>query len=131
MPVLVVHRKQALFPTVEVARKIATDAPKARLVLMEGSAALPFLGDTDSVLTAIGEFLSEPDELRPAGLTERELEILAMLVSGTSTSGIANAFSISARTVDRHIANVYRKIGAHNRAEVIAYAYQHGLAPVA
>lgn len=131
MPVLVLQRKDAVFPTVEDARSIAACPPRAQLVLLEGSAGVPFLGDSDGVLAAVEQFLSEPSERRPAGLTEQELRILTLLASGVSNSGMANALSISTRTVDRHIANIYRKIGAHNRAEATAYAYQQGIAAVA
>jgi pimeloyl-ACP methyl ester carboxylesterase/DNA-binding CsgD family transcriptional regulator len=129
MPVLVLQRTATSFPTPEQARKLATDVPGARLVLLEGAAALPFLGDTDAVLAAIDGFLSEPDELRPGGLTEREVEILALLSEGASNEGIAATLSISTRTVERHIGNIYLKIGAHNRAEATAYAFRQGIAP--
>jgi pimeloyl-ACP methyl ester carboxylesterase/DNA-binding CsgD family transcriptional regulator len=130
MPMLILQRKDAKFPTVENARKIAATAQDARLVLLEGSAALPFLGDTDGALRPILEFLTERSERRPDGLTQREIEILALLARGASSSGIANGLSISTRTVDRHIGNIYRKIGAHNRAEATAYAYERGIASV-
>jgi pimeloyl-ACP methyl ester carboxylesterase/DNA-binding CsgD family transcriptional regulator len=128
IPVLVLQREEAVFPTVETARNVAAMIGGARLGLLEGSAILPFLGDTDAALSAIDEFLSEPNEHRPGGLTEREFEILTLLSQGCSNGQIANALSISARTVDRHIANLYRRIGAHNRAEATAYAYRHGIA---
>jgi pimeloyl-ACP methyl ester carboxylesterase/DNA-binding CsgD family transcriptional regulator len=131
MPVLVLQRTATSFPTPDLAGRLAADVPGARLVLLEGSAALPFLGDSDAVLAAIDQFLSEPNELRPAGLTERELEILALLAGGASNETIAQALSISSRTVERHIGNIYLKIGAHNRAEATAYAYQQRIAPVA
>ena len=37
------------------------------------------------------------------------------------------ALVLSVRTVERHVANAYRKIGTHNRAEATAYALRHGL----
>jgi pimeloyl-ACP methyl ester carboxylesterase/DNA-binding CsgD family transcriptional regulator len=130
MPMLVMQPKDTAFSSVEVARKVAMHAPLAQMLILEGSSSLPFLGDTDAILAAIDRFLSEPSEWRPDGLTERELEILTMLARGTSSSGIATALSISTRTVDRHITNIYRKVGAHNRAEATAYAYERGIASV-
>ncbi|MGH7713374.1 MAG: response regulator transcription factor, partial [Gemmatimonadaceae bacterium] len=62
------------------------------------------------------------------GLTERETEILALLAEGNSNKGIARVLSISTRTVERHIGNVYTKIGAHNRAQATAYAFRQGIA---
>lgn len=99
------------------------------MVLLDGSAALPFLGDTEAVLAAVRGFLSESNSRPPAGLTERELEILSILADGASNEAIARALSISARTVERHIGNIYLKVGAHNRAEATAYAFRHGIAP--
>jgi DNA-binding CsgD family transcriptional regulator len=63
----------------------------------------------------------------PDGLTTRETEILTLLAAGRSSKEIADDLVLSARTVERHIANVYAKIGAHGRAEATAYAIDHGL----
>jgi DNA-binding NarL/FixJ family response regulator len=101
--------------------------PTARLVLLEGSAVVPFLGDTDAALAPIIRFLAEPSESRPAGLTEREIEILALLAGGASNEQISRSLSISTRTVERHIGNIYLKISAHNRAEATAYAIHQGI----
>jgi pimeloyl-ACP methyl ester carboxylesterase/DNA-binding CsgD family transcriptional regulator len=128
MPVLVLHRKNVVFPPIEAARRLATNIPGARLVLLDGSAVVPFLGDVDAVLATIEEFLAHTNEPRPGGLTKRELEILALVAGGASNEGIARALSISARTVERHIGNIYLKIGAHNRAEATAYAFRERIA---
>lgn len=128
MPVLVLHRREAAFPAIEVVRKVAANIPFARLVLLEGAALAPFLGDMDSVLRAITDFLAEANEgVRPAGLSEREVEILAQLAAGRSNAGIAQVLTISTRTVERHIENIYLKIGAHNRAEATAFAFRNGI----
>lgn len=130
MPVLVLHRRDAVFPAIDVVRKLAAATPAARLVMLDGSAAVPFLGDTDDVLSAIGDFLAEPNERpQPRTLTQREIEILALLAAGDGNKAIARALSISTRTVERHIGNIYNKIGAHNRAQATAYAFRHGIAP--
>jgi pimeloyl-ACP methyl ester carboxylesterase/DNA-binding CsgD family transcriptional regulator len=129
MPVLVMHRREAAYPAVEVVRKVATNVPGARFVLCEGSAIVPAFGDSHAVLKTIEDFLSEPDESHPSGLTLREIEIVRALAGGASNEGIARALSISTRTVERHIGNIYLKIGAHNRAEATAYAFRHDLVP--
>jgi DNA-binding CsgD family transcriptional regulator len=64
----------------------------------------------------------------PDGLTAREAEVLGLLASGKSNQEIAAALVLSVRTVERHIANVYAKVGAHGRAEATAYALRHALA---
>jgi DNA-binding CsgD family transcriptional regulator len=129
MPVLVFHRRDAPFPALELVRKLVAATPLARLLILEGSAVFPFLGDTEPALAAIAQFLEEADE-RPDGLTEREQEILALLASGSSNEQIARDLSISTRTVERHISNIYLKIGVHNRAEATAYAFRNRIALV-
>jgi len=61
-PTLVLHRRQVTFPAVDIARRLASGIPDARLALLEGSSAAPFLGDTEAVLGAIDGFLSEGEE---------------------------------------------------------------------
>jgi DNA-binding NarL/FixJ family response regulator len=64
----------------------------------------------------------------PDGLSRREAEVLRLVARGRSTRQIAAALCLSPRTVQRHVANAYLKIGAHNRAEATAYVLRHGLA---
>ncbi|MCW2498945.1 MAG: response regulator transcription factor [Frankiales bacterium] len=68
----------------------------------------------------------------PGGrLTERELEVLELLVRGASTSSIAATLVVSAHTARTHAQNVLLKLGVHSRLEAVAYATQHGLVPPA
>jgi DNA-binding CsgD family transcriptional regulator len=66
----------------------------------------------------------------PAGLTHREAEVLGRVAAGHSNKEIAAELFLSERTVERHITNVYRKIGTHRRTEAMAFALRHGLAVV-
>jgi pimeloyl-ACP methyl ester carboxylesterase/DNA-binding CsgD family transcriptional regulator len=130
MPVLVLHRRDVAFPTVEVAQRVASGAKNGHFLLLEGSAMMPFFGETEPVYAAIDAFLAEEaTPLRSGGLTEREAEILALVAGGSSNERIARALTISTRTVERHIGNIYLKIGAHNRAEATAYAFRHAIVP--
>jgi class 3 adenylate cyclase len=61
-PTLVLHRREYPMMDVAVARHLASRIPNARLVLLEGASAGPFLGDTESVLAAVDEFLGEGEE---------------------------------------------------------------------
>jgi pimeloyl-ACP methyl ester carboxylesterase len=128
-PTLVLHRRDVPFPAGEVSRRVALGVPDGQFVSLEGEALLPFFGDTDSVLAAIDRFLAEAAPSRPDGLTEREVEILALIAVGSSSAQIARTLTISPRTVERHIQNIYTKTGAHNRAEATAYAFRHALVP--
>jgi class 3 adenylate cyclase len=62
-PTLVLHRRQVMFPAVDIAGRLASGIPDARLALLEGSSAAPFLGDTEAVAQAIDEFLREGEEV--------------------------------------------------------------------
>ena len=61
-PTLVLHRRQTRWPEVDVARGLSSRIPDARLALLEGESPLPQLGDTESVLAAIDEFLGEGEQ---------------------------------------------------------------------
>ena len=65
-----------------------------------------------------------------ADLTPREIEILRLIAAGKSNQEIAAVLVLSVRTVERHISNIYSKIGASGavaRATATAYALHHGL----
>jgi DNA-binding CsgD family transcriptional regulator/tetratricopeptide (TPR) repeat protein len=65
----------------------------------------------------------------PSGpLTPREVEVLRLLASGASNQEIAATLVISVHTVERHLANIYAKVGARGRADATRYALGHGLA---
>jgi DNA-binding CsgD family transcriptional regulator len=59
---------------------------------------------------------------RPAGLTERECEVLRQVAAGCTNTEIANRLCLSVKTVERHLLNAYRKAGVRNRAEAAAFA---------
>jgi len=107
------HR-QAL-PSERAAQVLAEEASAGRLD-PDGVAA---------VLKAAGQ--RAPRLERPAGLTEREAEVVAMLARGLQTKQVARALGISVKTADRHIQNAYRKIGVSSRAAATVFAMEHGL----
>jgi HD-GYP domain-containing protein (c-di-GMP phosphodiesterase class II) len=84
--------------------------------------------DADAV-TAVIESAGQraPRIERPAGLTEREAEVVGMLARGLQTKQVARALGISVKTADRHIQNAYRKIGVSTRAAATLFAMEHGL----
>lgn len=64
---------------------------------------------------------------KPVGLTNRELEILQLIVSGKSNKEIAQELSLSVNTVAVHRANIMDGLGIHNTAELVVYAIKNGL----
>ena len=63
----------------------------------------------------------------PAGLTDREVEVVGMLARGLQTKQVAHGLGISVKTADRHVQNAYRKIGVSSRAAATLFAMEHGL----
>jgi len=80
-----------------------------------------------AVLEAAGQ--PTPRIERPAGLTQRETEVIGLLARGLQTKQIARALGISVKTADNHIQSVYSKIGVSTRAAAALFAMQHGLVP--
>jgi DNA-binding CsgD family transcriptional regulator len=63
----------------------------------------------------------------PAGLTARELEVLALLAEGSRNAQIAKRLVVSEKTVDHHVSAVLRKLDVHTRGEAAAEAFRLGL----
>jgi DNA-binding CsgD family transcriptional regulator len=61
------------------------------------------------------------------GLTPREHEVLRLIAAGKTNKAIAAALVVSERTVDRHVSNIFTKLGLSSRAAATAYAYEHRL----
>jgi ATP/maltotriose-dependent transcriptional regulator MalT len=64
---------------------------------------------------------------RPAGLTEREVEVLGLVIRGLSNRQMAEALVVSPKTIDHHIQHIYDKIGVSTRVGATLFALQHGL----
>jgi DNA-binding CsgD family transcriptional regulator len=99
------------------------------------SAALEF----DAALRTFRELGAQPDVAtverlagrpigRPGGLSEREAEVLRLVAVGDTNRAIASALGISERTVDRHVSNIFTKLGVSSRAAATAFAVEHDLA---
>ena len=63
----------------------------------------------------------------PAGLTAREAQVLRLLASGRTNRQIAEDLTISEKTVEQHLLNLYQKLQVDSRAKATAFAYEHGL----
>jgi HD-GYP domain-containing protein (c-di-GMP phosphodiesterase class II) len=79
----------------------------------------------NAVLMAAGE-PSRPVR-RPAGLSERECQVLGLLARGLATKQVARRLGISPKTCDHHIQRVYGKVGVSTRAGATLFALEHGL----
>jgi DNA-binding CsgD family transcriptional regulator len=108
----------------EAAAALATRPPAPIGALREAHDLATELGMTPWAERAAA-LLEQAERTLPAGLTGREAEILRLLANGRTNREIADALVLSVHTIERHLANSYRKIGARNRAEATAFALRN------
>jgi DNA-binding CsgD family transcriptional regulator/pimeloyl-ACP methyl ester carboxylesterase len=151
-PTLVLHRRDMTQIPVGESRSLAAALPRGRLVILGGDRPSLFMDDAADVVALLAGFFA--DGIEPAGdapasmpnapaaglaptgpggrvpdaLTGRETEVHRLLAGGESNRQIARRLGLSPHTVERHVANLYRKIGARGRADATAYALRNGLA---
>lgn len=80
-----------------------------------------------AVLAAAGHPIRERRSVAPAGLSEREVEVLRLLAAGNSQKEIARRLFISTSTVHTHVVHIYEKLGVSTRAAAALFAMQEGL----
>jgi ATP/maltotriose-dependent transcriptional regulator MalT len=116
------------------------EAARARVVV---GRALMTIGDQDSgraelatARHALVELGAAPDvraidqltiSQHPAGLSERELQVLRLVAEGRSNPDIARVLVLSHKTVARHLSNIFVKLDVSSRTAAAAYAHEHGL----
>jgi HD-GYP domain-containing protein (c-di-GMP phosphodiesterase class II) len=101
----------------EAAERIHDEAREGRL-------------DPDAVVAvadAAGRSLQRRTDLRPAGLSDREIEVLKLMSKGLSNREVARRLYISPRTAEHHVQHIYTKIGVSSRAAAAMFAMEHGL----
>jgi DNA-binding NarL/FixJ family response regulator len=86
-------------------------------------------GDAASAIleAAGGRPARRRDNLRPGGLSEREIEVARLVAAGSSNQEIADRLVISRRTAEHHVQNIYAKVGVSSRAALALFAHQHDL----
>ena len=89
-------------------------------VLKQGSVLTP------SVAQKVLAVMSHP-VVKLLTATEREIEILVLMASGTSNKGIARELSLSVRTVEAHVHKIFQKFGVSSRTEAVMAAIRAGI----
>ena len=117
---LVVHGRDDRVVPVEEGRLLASSIPKAEFTLLE-SANHILLADEPAwpaFLSHLDDFLGTEQLLGPvsADLSRRELEVLGLVAAGLTNEAIAARLVLSVRTVERHLSNVYAKLGVSGKA---------------
>jgi HD-GYP domain-containing protein (c-di-GMP phosphodiesterase class II) len=80
-----------------------------------------------AVLAAAGQRPARARREWPAGLTEREVEVLRLIARGSSNRQAAAELGLSPKTVGHHVQHVYAKIGVSTRAGAAVFAMEHDL----
>jgi pimeloyl-ACP methyl ester carboxylesterase len=127
VPTLVLHARGNRMTPFEQGRLMAAHIPDAHFIALESENMSPLAGESawQVWLKEVTRFL-EPDRAsiptrsalsEPVDqLTEREIELLHLVADGLTNDEIAEQLTLSARTVERHLSNVYRKLGVSGRA---------------
>jgi DNA-binding NarL/FixJ family response regulator len=165
--VLVLDLMMPALGGLEVARRVAAEVPRTRVVILSMHANEAYVAEAlragasayvlkesgaEELLRAVREAAAGRQFLSPAisqqavtdyarraapssdplaTLTDREREVLCLTAEGLSGSTIARRLFISPRTVETHRANLMRKLGVHNQRELVRYATQRGIPPLA
>ncbi len=140
-PTLVLHRPAMPLIPAGMTERVVAAIPDARLALLEGSSAAPYVGDWRAVVRAIYEFMGmAPGKGRQAVralrllsmksevLTPREREIVDLVVRGLTNREIAGELYLSEKTVGNHVGRILVKLDLRSRTELAAHAVEHGLA---
>jgi putative nucleotidyltransferase with HDIG domain len=110
------------------AHRPARSADEAgELLAEEARAGRLDLDAVRAVLDAAGRSPLAIRRDRPAGLTERQVEVLRLVAQGLSNPQIAERLVISRRTAERHVQDVYARIGVSSRAGAALFAMEHDL----
>jgi DNA-binding NarL/FixJ family response regulator len=101
------------------------DAAAASMDLEAARAVFSELGAAPDLLRI--DALSRGAHSGATPLSAREVEVVRLVAEGKTNRAIAGELYLSEKTVDRHLSNVFSKLGVSSRAAATAYAYEHAL----
>ncbi len=94
--------------------------------ICEPLGAMPTLERVDALRQEIQQVVQKAPSY-PAGLTQREVEVLQLVAEGMTNAEIADRLFLSRRTVEHHIGNIYNKISIGSRAAAAVWAKEQGI----
>jgi DNA-binding CsgD family transcriptional regulator/pimeloyl-ACP methyl ester carboxylesterase len=136
VPTLVLQPTGESLISLEHARDLASAIRGSELVLVDGDYYPYQAADCGRLVSTLNDFLGTPSpgqapnpgsELKMEALSQREVEVIALLASGHTNPEIAQALVLSPRTVEQHVRNIYTKLNFHNRVEAANWAREHGV----
>ena len=83
--------------------------------------------NAETCLARIAEQSGRASRQLVGSLSDREMQVLRLLAAGKTNHDIAEELFISAKTVARHVSNIFDKLGVSSRTGATAWAYQHNL----
>jgi predicted ATPase/DNA-binding CsgD family transcriptional regulator len=95
---------------------------------LSGELRQPLTSETGSAGTNTSVPKSVGTNAYPGGLSEREVEVLRLVVQGLTDAQVAIRLTISPRTVNRHLSSIYSKLNLPTRTAAALFAKEHGLA---
>lgn len=120
---LVLHREHDRAAPVEQAHVLAAGIPAATLRVLPGRSHLPYIGDVDTVVNGVREFLGLP-ALRRVGsprLTSRQEQVAALVTQGLTNRDIAERLGIDERSAEGHVERIRLRLGVRSRAQIAAW----------
>jgi pimeloyl-ACP methyl ester carboxylesterase len=120
-PTLVLHRESDRATSFRLGREVASLIPSAVLVPLNGSAHLFWMGDSNSVVEAMLDFLPSAASGGAAELSSREVEVATLVAEGLTNQQIGERLFIAPRTAETHLENIRQKLGFRSRAQVAAW----------
>lgn len=121
-PTLVLHRRDDRAMPYELGRELAAGIPGARLVTLDGRSHFPYVGDAQSIVRLILEFLGAPlPPSRPVSLTKRQREVAALVAEGLTNRQIAERLNIEERSAEGHLERIRLRLGFTTRSQIAAW----------
>jgi pimeloyl-ACP methyl ester carboxylesterase/DNA-binding CsgD family transcriptional regulator len=134
VPTLVMHSRADERVPFEEGRQIAALIPSARFVPLDGRNHVLLSGEPawrrflEEFRAFAGDGKDDNDTLRQSGLTESELQVLALIARGLDNGDIAASLKKSEKTVRNQVTSIFAKLGVKTRAQAIVLARDSGIA---